>query len=114
MAFVQEQREALHLLQGIENGTLRTVDAAHAIDGADPTLVYLIVTWLRAHYGAGHPAAEGVLGRLVELTREHPGVQRAISAGKDDPVVTWFEEQYGYRELSGPDFIALVVDKLES
>ena len=113
MAFAQEQREALHLLEGIENGTLRAGDAAHAIDEADPALVYLIFTWLRNRYGGDHPAAEGVIGRLVELTNGYSSVKAKMREGKSDPIVTWFEEENTYRGLGASDFIALVVDKLE-
>lgn len=113
MAFAQEQREALHLLHGIENGTLSTVDAAHLIGEADPALVYFIITWLRSRYGADHPAAEGVLGRIVELTNGHPSVQAKMREGKADPVVTWFEEEHTYRMLGDMEFIELIVEKLE-
>lgn len=113
MAFAQEQRDALHLLHGIENGTLSAVDAAHLIDEADPALVYFIFTWLRSRYGGDHPAAEGVLGRLVELTAQHGSVQSKMREGKSDPIVTWFEDEYGYRDFGDVQFIALVIEKLE-
>lgn len=111
MAFEREQREALHLLQGIENGTLNAANARDLIDDADPALVYLIVTWLRARYGGDHPAAEGVIGRLVELT--NGSVKAKMNEGKADPVVTWFEEEHSYRDLAATDFVALIVEKLE-
>lgn len=113
MAFEQEQREALHLLQGIENGTLPTSDASHLIDEADPALVYLIFTWLRSRYGADHPAAEGVVGRLVELTSGHGSTKAKMREGKSDPIVTWFEEEHSYKEFNANEFIALVIEKLE-
>jgi len=113
MAFAQQQREALHLLQGIENGTLGTAETAHLIEQADPALVYFILTWLRSHYAGDHPAAEGVIGRLVELSSRHASVERKMREGKSDPVVAWFEEEHTYRELGAPNFIALVVEKLE-
>ena len=113
MDFVQEQREALRLLEGLENGTLEISMAAQLIDEADPALVYLIFTWLRNRYGGDHPAAEGVIGRLVELS-ERPGSFRAkVAEGKTDPVVAWFEETYTYRDFDARAFIALVVEKLE-
>lgn len=113
MAFAREQREALHLLEGIENGTLRAVAAGSLIDEADPALVYLIFTWLRNRYGGGHPAAEGVIGRLVELTSGASSVNAKMREGKTDPIVAWFEEEHSYREFGASDFIALVVEKLE-
>ncbi|RLB47228.1 MAG: hypothetical protein DRJ42_25855 [Deltaproteobacteria bacterium] len=113
MAFEHEQREALHLLQGIENGTMSISEAAHLIDEADPALVYLLLTWLRSHYGGDHPAAEGVIGRLVELTGKHAGVKASMREGKADSIVAWFEEEHSYREFSATGFVALVVEKLE-
>jgi hypothetical protein len=92
MAFEQEQREALHLLQGIENGTLRTSDASHLVDEADPALVYLLFTWLRTRYGGDHPAAEGVIGRLVEVM-SRGSAKSKMSEGKRDPIAAWFEEE---------------------
>lgn len=102
MAFAKEQQEALQLLQGIESGSLQAQGAAHAIDEADPALVYLIVTWLRNRYGADHPAAEGVIGRVVSLTSDYSSVEAKMREGKADPVVAWFEEEYSYRDFAAP------------
>ncbi len=113
MAFEQEKREALYLLQGIENGILRTAELGHLVDEADPALVYLVFTWLRSYYGAGHPAAEGVVGRLVELTDGHGSAKAKMREGKADPIVVWFEEEYSYRNVGAEEFIELVVEKLE-
>lgn len=114
MAFEQEQREALRLLQSIENGSASTLELARLIDNADPALVYLVITWLRSKYGGDHPAAEGVIGRLVELTDRHASVKSAMREGKADSVVTWFEEVHNYKDLGSAEFVALIVDKLES
>lgn len=111
--FAQEQREALHLLQGIESGSLPTVEARSLIDAADPALVYLIVTWLRNRYGGDHPAAEGVIGRVIELTDGYGSVKAKMREGKADSVVTWFEEEYTYRDFDAAEFIELVIEKLE-
>ncbi len=113
MAFEQEKREALYLLQGIENGTLRAAAAGSLIDDADPALVYFIFTWLRGHYGANHPAAEGVIGRLVELTSGYNTVKAKMREGKSDAIVAWFEDEHSYRDFTAEAFIALVVEKLE-
>ena len=113
VAFEQEQREALRLLEGIENGTLQAAVTGTLIDEADPALVYLIFTWLRSRYGADHPAAEGVIGRLVALTNGYNTVKAKMREGKSDPIVAWFEEVHSYREFTGSEFIALVVEKLE-
>jgi len=114
MAFVHEEREALRLLHGIENGTMKSAEVARLVADADPALVYLILTWLRSRYGGDHPAAEGVLGRLVELTGQHAAVQSKMREGKADSVVTWFEQEHSYRDFGDTEFVALVVEKLES
>jgi len=113
MAFENEKREALRILQGIENGSLQPAETAHLVDQADPALIYLIFTWLRNHYGGDHPAAEGVIGRLVELTSNRRSVKEKLDEGKSDVIVAWFEEEHSYRNLSAGEFIALVVEKLE-
>jgi hypothetical protein len=113
MAFAQEQQDALYLLQGIENGTLGTSTAARRIEEADPALAYFIVTWLRERYGRDHPAAEGVVGRLVELTSGYGSVTEQLRVGKSDSIVAWFEEEYSYRDFDAQRFIELIVEKLE-
>ena len=113
MAFAQEKRDALYLLEGIENGTLPTTEAAYRIEEADPALAYFIITWLRHRYGGDHPAAEGVIGRVVDITSNHAGVKAQLKEGKADSIVEWFEDEYGYRDFSASDFIDLIVDKLE-
>lgn len=113
MAFAQEQQDALYLLQGIENGTLGTSTAARRIEEADPALAYFIVTWLRERYGRDHPAAEGVVGRLVELTSGYSSVRDQLREGKSDSIVTWFEEEYSYRDFDAQRFVELIVEKLE-
>ncbi len=113
MAFEQERREALYLLQAIENGMLKTADIAHLIDRSDPALVHLVVSWIRNRYAGDHPAAEGVVGRLVELTNKHSSMKTKMSEGKRDPVVAWFEETHDYRDFGSIEFIAVIVEKLE-
>ena len=103
MAFANEQREALHLLQSIENGSASSNELTHLADKADSALLYLVFTWLRRQYAGDHPAAEGVIGRLVELSKQ-PSLDKSIKEGKVDPVVTWFEEDYSYREFNARAF----------
>lgn len=114
MAFEMEQRQAMHLLEGIENGTMSSSQLSNHIDEADPALVYLTVSWLRSRYGADHPAAGGVIGRIVELTKGAGSMNKKMNEGKTDPISTWFEEEFSYRDYSAKDFIALIVEKLES
>ncbi len=113
MAFEQEQREALYLLQGIENGTVSTSDIAHRMGEAEPALVYFLITWLRERYGGDHPAAEGVIGRIVELTTAHRSIKTQMREGKADSIVEWFESEHGYRDFDARNFVELIVEKLE-
>ena len=113
MAFEQQQGEAMHLLRSIENGTTPMSSVAHYVEEADPALVYLLLTWLRSRYSGDHPAAEGVLGRLVELTGQKPSIQRMMREGAGDPIVTWFEAEHEYRDFDASAFVELVVEKLE-
>jgi hypothetical protein len=112
VAFEHEQRQALHMLEGIENGTMNARESYDLLMEADPTLVHFIVTWLRERY-ANHPAAEGVIGRLVTLCNEFPAIPKRAKSGASDPIVAWFEDDYAYRDFDARSFIALVVEKLE-
>ena len=113
MAFEQQQRAALRILDSIEDGTTKPADAAELIGAADPALVYLLLTWLRNHY-AGHDAGDAVLGRLGAVTSAYPAVTKKMKEGQTDSMVEWFEDAYSYREFDAKAFVALIVDKLES
>jgi hypothetical protein len=112
MAHEHAQREALRILEGIEEGTASTADSLALVEDADPALVYLIFTWLRKRY-ADHPNADAVIGRLVAVSGRG-AVAKKMKEGHADSVVAWFEDAYSYRDLSSHEFIALIVDKLES
>lgn len=111
MAFEQEQRAALRILEGLEEGTMNATDSAALVEDADPALVYLIFTWLRKRY-ADHPNSDAVIGRVLAISNR-PAVAKQMKEGQRDPVVQWFEESYSYRDLGSKEFIELVVDKLE-
>lgn len=111
MAFEQEQRAALRILEGIEEGTMSTADSAALVEEADPALIYLIFTWLRKRY-ADHPNADAVVGRVVEISNRG-AVAAMMKEGKEDPVVEWFEDAYSYKKVEKAEFIELIVDKLE-
>lgn len=113
MAFEHEQKQALRILEGIEQGSMSASESHTLLEDADPTLVYFIFTWLRERYPASHPASEGVLGRLAEIVGKYPAVTRQVKSGQSDAVVTWFEDAYAYRDLDAREFIALIVEKLE-
>ncbi len=111
MAFEQQQRAALRILEGIEEGTMSAADSYALVEDADPALVYLIFTWLRKRY-AEHVNADAVIGRLVAVS-DRGSVPGKMKEGQADPVVEWFEDGYSYRELGSKEFIELIVDKLE-
>jgi len=113
MAFAHEKRAAAHLLALIEDGSRSTAQIRPLYEDADPALVYLLFAWLRARYGAGHPAAGGVLGRIVALCRASPAVARKVAAGERDAIAVWFEETHEYRDFDRDAFVSLVVEKLE-
>jgi hypothetical protein len=113
MAFEHEKREARRIIEGIENGSMDADETWALVEHADPTLVYLLVTWLRQNY-ANHPAAAGVIGRIVALTQAHPRVSKIMKSGADDPIVDWFEGEYAYRDFGSEEFVDLIVEKLET
>ena len=112
MAFERQQRAALRIVEGIEEGTMSASDSFSLIEEADPALVYLIFTWLRSRY-ANHPAADAVIGRVLAISNQYPSVAKMMKEGQADPVVEWFEESYTYRNLGSKEFVALIVEKLE-
>lgn len=111
MALEQEQRAALRILEGIEEGTLSASDSFALVEAADPALVYLIFTWLRKRY-ADHPNSDAVIGRLVAIS-DRGRVPAMMKEGQADPVARWFEESYSYRDLGSKEFIELIIEKLE-
>ncbi len=113
MSFEHEKQSALRILEGIELGTMNAGESYNELRDAEPVLVYFIFKWLRKRY-RDHEAASGVLGRLAAVCNEHRDITRRAKEGEDDPLVGWFEGTYKYKDLSGSEFIDVVVDKLES
>jgi hypothetical protein len=113
MAFDLEQRQARRILDGLELGSMEAADSFALIEDADPALVHVIISWLRERY-ATHSAAEGVIGRIVELCRRHPATVRILKKGAADSLVQWFEDTYEYRDLDADELVELIVEKLES
>jgi hypothetical protein len=111
MAFEQQTRAALRILEGIEEGTRSATDSLALVEAADPALVYLIFTWLRKRY-ADHPNSDAVIGRVVAVS-SRGSTARIMKQGQADPVVEWFEDSYSYRTLDKNAFIELVIEKLE-
>ena len=113
MAFEQQQRTALRIINTIEDGTTSNAEIADQLDRSDSVLVYLLITWMRKFY-ADHPNGDAVLTRLGSVTAAYPAIGKKLKEGKDDSVVEWFEDAYRYKDLDAKAFVALVVDKLES
>tara|TARA_B100001094_G_C18044325_1_gene726605 strand:+ start:161 stop:508 length:348 start_codon:yes stop_codon:yes gene_type:complete len=113
--FEQEQREALRLLKGIEEGGISTSDCYEIFQSSEPALVYLIFTWIRTNYPSSHKDAQGVLGRMLELTQNYDDVLPKVKKGEADVIVQWFEDTYSYSETNtSPDeFIRIIIEKLE-
>jgi hypothetical protein len=111
MSFERQTAAALRILDGLESGSASTADSVALLEEADPALVYLIFTWIRRRY-ADHPSGDAVVARLVAASK-HPAVAAKVKEGQSDPVVAWFEEEHQYR-MGAPEFIELIVDKLES
>jgi hypothetical protein len=111
MALEQEQRAALRILEGIEEGTLSATDSFSLVEDADPALIYLIFTWLRKRY-SDHPNSDAVIGRLLAISNRGK-VPKMMKEGQADAVVQWFEESYSYRDLGSKEFIELIIEKLE-
>jgi hypothetical protein len=112
VSFERQQAAALRILEGIEEGTMSAADSFALVEEADPTLIYLLFTWLRRRY-ADHPNADAVIGRLVAVVDRDPLVGRMMKEGQKDPVVAWFEEEHSYTSLRAREFVELIVDKLE-
>lgn len=112
MAFEQQQREALRILEGIEEGTSSAADSSELVEAADPALIYLMFTWLRKRY-ADHTNSDAVIGRLVEVSNRG-AVAKMMKEGQADPISRWFEETYNYRELDKNQLVETIIDKLES
>ena len=113
VSFAPEIRVATHLLTAVENGSHSVTQMRMLYEDADPALVYLLFSWLRAHYPPSHSAYDGVIGRIAEVCGSSSVVARKVRAGEQDPIVSWFEETYDYRGLGRDEFIRLVVEKLE-
>lgn len=116
MSAYDEKREALRLLDGLENGGLAADDASSIARDLDPVLVHVIVKFLRETYPASDPAATSVLERVVNLHAAWRGLVAKCKRGERDPISQWFEGDYSYRDYRGRgvELIDLIVEKLNS
>jgi hypothetical protein len=109
------KREALRLLNGIEQGTLSSADAFNVADKQDPLLVYFVIRYLREKYPAGQPTSQGVTQRLIELTSTYESITKNMKKAEKDSLREWFDDTYNMREFFGkPDeFVDMIVEKIE-
>lgn len=116
MPYTSIINEGIRLLEGLESGKLVTNDAFLIAEKLDPVLIFFIFRFLREKYKPGHPAADGVTSRLVELSQERPVVIKMCKEGEEDLINEWFNDTYDMREfLQTPEeLIKLLVEKIES
>jgi len=116
MNVFDEKREALRLLDGLENGGLAADDASNIARDLDPVLVHVIVKFLRETYPASDPAATSVLERVVKLHSAWSGLVARCKHGEEDPISQWFESEYSFRDFRGrgAEMIELIADKIDS
>ena len=112
MSAFDEKREALRLLDGLENGGMAADDASSIAQDLDPVLVHVIVKFLRETYPVSDPAATAVLERVVQLNSAWKGLVARCQEGEQDPITEWFESEYAYRDFRGrgAEMIELIVD----
>lgn len=101
------------MLTGIEQGLMTPDEVYPLLEAADPTLVYFIFKWIKKYYHREHDDFEVVRGRLSDVKNSYRSLTRKAKAGEEDPVVEWFEGTHRYSELEAPEFIDIVVEKLE-
>ena len=68
MSAFDEKREALRLLDGLENGGMAADDASGIAQDLDPVLVHVIVKFLRETYPASDPAARNAPVSMVSAS----------------------------------------------
>lgn len=111
-----EAREGKRLLTGLETGKMSTADAYNIADERDPVVVYFVLRFLREKYPPGNPASQGVMERLLELTKTYDDIVKMSKQGEKDSMREWFDDTYEMREFfgSGEAMIDMIVEKLES
>jgi hypothetical protein len=111
-----EGREGKRMLSGLEMGKLSVADVYNIADELDPVLVYFVLRYLREKYPPGNPASQGVMERLLELTKTYDDVVKASKQGEKDSMREWFDDTHSMHEFFGDSdaFVDMIVEKLES
>ena len=112
--FEAEKDDAFRFLSAIENGGKSPADLYNMIMKFDPLLSFFLLKYLREK----HPVTDSNSGpgeRLLELVKTYPEISKLFKSGKDEPIVSWFEDSYGVKSfLNNPkSYVELIVDKLE-
>lgn len=108
-------RDALWVLDGIENGTVAARESFTTMEGLDPVLIYFIFRFLREKYQTTNPSAAGVIKRMLDLTETHSKLVKASQEGEKDPIREWFDETYSIRDYfpNPEELIDMLVEKIE-
>jgi hypothetical protein len=107
--------QAVWLINGLESGTVSTIDALKTSESLDPVLVYFTVRFLREKYPATRADSEGVLKRLADFSAQHQTIIKVLRAGEKDPIREWFDDAYTMRDFfSDPGkMVEMLVEKIE-
>lgn len=108
-------RDAYRLLSGLEDGNVSVADCHTTADTLDPVLLHWVFRFLRDKYPATNPQSQGVLSRLLEISKTYPELVARAKEGEKDVISEWFDETYSTREFfSDPEtMISHLVEKLE-
>jgi hypothetical protein len=113
---MSELTNAQWALRHIENGSAEEASINKTLETLDPLIVYFIFRYIRERYQAGHPSADGVLNRMLNLTGNYTGLVKRAKEGEKDPVREWFDDTHRMKEFfdKGDELMTLLVDKIES
>jgi hypothetical protein len=115
-SFSGEAADANRLLDGLENGTLKSADAFAMAEKIDPVLLHFVFKYLRTKYNAQDPSGEGVMQRMLELTKTYDNVVKKAKEGEEDPITQWFDDSYDVNDYRAKpeEMIDMLVEKIES
>lgn len=115
MSIQRQVDEAVYLLDGLESGHLDAAAVYNKLKDYDPVLIHFYIRYLRDKYPPTHPAAEGVMARLLDLTGTYADIVQKARSGEKDIIREWFDETYSMREFFNDKekFLQLLIEKLE-
>jgi hypothetical protein len=109
------KREGHRFLVGLETGNLPTEDIYAISENLDPILVFFCIKYLRMTYKPGHPDANGVAERILDLTKTYDSIVKAVKEGEGDSLNEWFEDDLNPSQYKDNTevFMDLLVEKIE-